>query len=62
MRILPKKKKPNQHENWMKSKKSINLPNIQNFGIGVPFSPLSDYEPSINHKNDHFAKNCIRIV
>jgi len=44
----------------IKIKKSINLPNIQNFGIGAPFSPLSDYEPSINHEDDHFAKNCIK--
>jgi hypothetical protein len=45
----------------MKNKKSINLPNIQNFRIEATFSLISDYEPSINHEVDHFAKTVLKL-
>lgn len=45
----------------MKKKKSINLPNIKNFRIEAPFSLISDYEPSINHEVDHFAKTVLKL-
>jgi hypothetical protein len=37
------------------------FPNIKNFRIEAPFSLISDYEPSINHEVDHFAKTVLKL-
>jgi hypothetical protein len=52
----------------MKNDNSIYLPTMKNFGIWAHFKdPFRNkmakfvYGPPITHKNDHFAKYCIKI-